>query len=66
MFSISVFDKDIKTDIFIYYRSVFTVAETLSPLSMERVLERIRRRFCLRGTRAEQAVLLKNKKRFHY
>ena len=26
---------------------------------MERVLERFRRRFCLRGTRAEQALLLK-------
>ena len=25
---------------------------------MERVLERIRRPFCLRGTRAEQALLL--------
>ena len=26
---------------------------------MERVFERFRRRFCLRGTRAEQALLLK-------
>ena len=31
----------------------------LSPLSMERVLERIRRQFCMRGIRAEQALLLK-------
>ena len=35
--------------------------DNYSPLSMERVLERIRRRFCLRGTRAEQALLLKKK-----
>ena len=27
---------------------------------MERVLERIQRRFCLRGTRADQALLLQN------
>ena len=31
----------------------------LSPLSMERVLERFRRRLCLRVFRAEQALLLK-------
>ena len=31
----------------------------LSPLSMERVLERFRRRFCLRVFRSEQALLLK-------
>ena len=31
----------------------------LSPLSMERVLERFRRRFCLRVFRAERALLLK-------
>ena len=34
---------------------------SLIPLPMERVLERFRRRFCLRGTRAEQALLLKKK-----
>ena len=33
---------------------------TLSPLSMERVLERFRRRLCLRVFRAEHALLLKN------
>ena len=32
---------------------------TLSPLSMERVLERFRRRLCLRVFRAEHALLLK-------
>ena len=32
----------------------------------ERVLKRIRRRFCLRGTRAEQALLLKKKTASHY
>ena len=31
----------------------------LSPLSMERVLERFRRRLCLRVFRAEHALLLK-------
>ena len=32
---------------------------SLSPLSMERVLERFRRRLCLRVFRAEHALLLK-------
>ena len=46
--------------------SVFSVAGhiylrkfSLSPLSMERVLERFRRRLCLRVFRAEHALLLK-------
>ena len=33
--------------------------EMVSPLSMERVLERFRRRLCLRVFRAEHALLLK-------
>ena len=39
--------------------SNFLYLSLLSPLSMERVLERFRRRFCLRVFRAEQALLLK-------
>ena len=39
-----------------YPRPVF---RALSPLSMERVLERFRRRFGLRVFRSEQALLLK-------